>query len=248
MRAHEERGAASRRTRRQIDDAHRRVTPVADVQVGGVRERAVGAAAHGHAAPTRQGRGIDQVDRVALVADDRHQTVSRDERDAPREDAGVRIGEGNTVERPRHAALPREAIHPVRPGAAHPHRVAPLAARAREAEPRGQLLFPHDRALHRIDPHQAVGAVAVVRDHQRPVRQRHEAHRQCAYAHAPAGRADTPPRGQQRGAVTQPAGHDTGGEQGQAGERRQSEQRSEAHGANMAAREPDVIPLGLGPT
>src|SRR5207302_1622491 len=97
-----------------------------------------------------------------------------------------------------------------------------LAARAREAEPRGQLLFPHDRALHRIDPHQAVGAVAVVRDHQRPVRQRHEAHRQCAYAHAPAGRADTPPRGQQRGAVTQPAGHDTGGEQGQAGERGQS--------------------------
>src|SRR5256885_2314296 len=133
---------------------------------------------------------------------------------------------------------------PFAPAPPRPPGSAPAPAGPARPEPRRDLSLPHDRSLHRVDPHQSVRPVAAVRDHQRTVGQGDEAQRQRAHGHEPAGGPDAPARRQERRAVALSPRHDARGEEGEAGERWQGEQGSDAHGANIAAREPDVIPLG----
>src|SRR6266576_2140258 len=221
---------ADGRTDGQVDDGHGRVAPVADVQRAVVSDRAVGPVTYGHR-PTAPQRGrVDEVDRIAQVADHGHQTLPRKQYEAGRVDLRAGISEGHAVSDPRRAALPREAIHPVRRAAARPYRVAPVPASARQSEPGcGQWYAPHDASTLGVDAHQAVLTVAVVGDDDGPVGQRHKVQGERADGDGTPGRTDTPAGGEQRGPVGQRARDETGGEERCARDGGQREQGALAH-------------------
>src|SRR5207249_7376976 len=118
---------------------------------------------------------IDQVNRIAQVPDDRHETPSEDYREPCGEDYGAGVAERDGVGRPPRAAQPGQPVDPIGPATARPHRVAPVATRAREPEPRRlEGVPPRDAAADRIDPHETVLAGPVVGDEERAVRERYE--------------------------------------------------------------------------
>src|SRR3989442_388497 len=95
----------------------------------------------------------------------------------------------------------------VRPGAARPHGVMAAPTRARQAEPRGrERLRPDHGSRARVDSHQAVLGVAVVRHQHGAVGERREAEGQGAHRHLTARGSDAPARGEERRAVRERAG------------------------------------------
>src|SRR2546430_625863 len=161
----EDGGPGDGRTDGQVGDGEGRVAPVADVERAPVGEGGVGGVPRGHRATPLECGGVDEVDRIAQVADHGHQTLPLQEREAGGVELRAGIGERHAVPDPRRAALPREAIHPVGRAAARPHGVAPVPTRTRQAEPRRrQRHVPHDVSPHGVDAHQTVLAGAVTGD------------------------------------------------------------------------------------
>src|SRR5216117_277724 len=224
----------------------RGVAPVADVERATVCDGGVGAVTHGHDPTPLERGGVDEVDRIAQVADHGHQTLPRQEHEAGGVELRAGIGERHAVPDPRRAALPREAIHPVGRTAARPHGVAPVPTGARQAEPRRrQRHVPHDLSPHGVDAHQTVLAVAVVADDDGPIGERHEVQGQRADRDDTPGGTDPPAGGKQRGPVRQRARDETRGEERDAGDGWEREQGALEHGPEYGRSRERWHPLSL---
>ena len=248
MRPHEN-GPTGRRTRGQVDDRDRRVAPIADVEVRGVGDDRVGPVADGDRAAPGQRGGVDQVHRVAQVSHDRHEPARGDECEPRREQPRARIGERDGVGAPPRAALPGQPVHPVAAAAARPHGVAPVAASAREPEPRRlERQPPHHAAGERVDAHHPVLAVSVVRHEHRAIGEGDEVERQGTDADLATRRTDTPAGGEQRGSVRLRPGGESSGDEAEAcddGHGEQGEQSAFEHGQEYRRSREPRQPLSL---
>ena len=196
-----------------------------------------------------QGGGVDQIQRVTQVSDHRHEPASRDERQPRRKQLRARVRERHGVDAPPRAALPGQPIHTVGAAAARPHRVAPVVAGAGQPEPRRlERQPPHHIAGERVDAHQAVLAVAVVRHQHGAVRERHEIERQRADADLATRGVDPPAGWKQGGPVLLGPGREASGDEAEGcngGHGEQSEQGAFEHGQEYARSRQPRQPLSL---
>ena len=230
----EQGGRPVRRSGGQVDDRHHRVAPIADVEVRGIRHHGVGTMAYGERPPAREGRRVDQINRIAEVAHGGDEAAPGHDGEAAHEQPHGGIGELHGIAGPARVAgghpAPHVTVDRVHLPAAHPQGVVSGGTRGGEADPgRVQSQCPHHAAGGGVDAADAVGTVSVRRHGQLPIGEDNQIERQRADADLPAGGVNTPPRRQNDGAAGARTGDDARGEQGQAGRDRKGGPEVIAH-------------------